>query len=136
MQLKEGYSQFLMPIGDWSGDGHGKCKYFLVHSNKPVDEVLKVNKRIKESTGINLDTICDEEYNRTIWDYEKDELELAGFDTSKLKVYEYDDEKYEMNSEIMIDLWIFLLMKTDPTIELKIVPIDILKSEFVGYGLV
>ncbi len=30
---------FTIPIGDWSGDGHSQCEYFLFKSNKPVEEV-------------------------------------------------------------------------------------------------
>lgn len=33
--------QFKIPIGDWSGDGHGKCTWFVVNSNKPVEEWRK-----------------------------------------------------------------------------------------------
>lgn len=28
---------FQIPIGDWSGDGHGQCEWYTVKSNKPVE---------------------------------------------------------------------------------------------------
>lgn len=137
MENKEEMFQFLMPIGDWSGDGHGRCKYFLVRSNKTAKEVYKVDEQIKSVTGIDLETICDEEYEQTIWDYQKEELESAGFDTSQLTVYEYDDEKFNMTPVVLVELWIFLLMKTDPNLQLDIIPVETLHvSNFVGYGVV
>lgn len=29
--------QFRIPIGDWSGDGHGHCDWYTIRSNKPVE---------------------------------------------------------------------------------------------------
>lgn len=34
---------FRLPIGDWSGDGHGKCDWFVVNSNKPVEAVREAH---------------------------------------------------------------------------------------------
>jgi hypothetical protein len=28
---------FQVPIGDWSGDGHGRCEWFTVRSDQPVE---------------------------------------------------------------------------------------------------
>lgn len=30
--------KFRFPVGDWSDDGHGKCEYFIVKSNAPVEK--------------------------------------------------------------------------------------------------
>lgn len=30
---------FRIPIGDWSGDGHGKCKWFDASAAKPIEDV-------------------------------------------------------------------------------------------------
>jgi len=30
--------KFRFPVGDWSGDGHGKCEWFQVRSNQPVEK--------------------------------------------------------------------------------------------------
>lgn len=32
---------FMLPIGDWSNDGHSKCDWFLVESNMPLENVFK-----------------------------------------------------------------------------------------------
>ena len=34
---------FALPIGDWSGDGHGHCEWFTVRSNKPLEDVRKAH---------------------------------------------------------------------------------------------
>jgi hypothetical protein len=50
--------QFYLPIGDWSDDGHGRCQQFLVNSNAPVERVREAHFRIKETTGIDIESIC------------------------------------------------------------------------------
>jgi len=29
--------RFKLPVGDWSDDGHGKCDWHMIESNKPVE---------------------------------------------------------------------------------------------------
>lgn len=33
--------EFRFPVGDWSGDGHNRCEWFHVQSNKPIEEWRK-----------------------------------------------------------------------------------------------
>jgi len=33
------------PVGDWSGDGHNRCDYFFVFSDKPVRDVREAHYR-------------------------------------------------------------------------------------------
>lgn len=31
---------FKLPIGDWSDDGHGYCKDFIIECNMPIEKVF------------------------------------------------------------------------------------------------
>lgn len=50
--------QFKMTIGDWSDDGHGRYEDFVVRSNVPVEQVREAYFRIKDVTGIDIESIC------------------------------------------------------------------------------
>ena len=52
--------QFKLPIGDWSSDGHCVCEYYLVSSNRPVEEVREAHYKINEKTGIDIESECSE----------------------------------------------------------------------------
>lgn len=47
--------RFVLPIGDWSGDGHGKCREFHVQSNKPVEAAREAYFAAAEKLGFTLD---------------------------------------------------------------------------------
>lgn len=40
--------EFNIPIGDWSGDGHGKFESFHISCNKPLKEVIKAFKNARK----------------------------------------------------------------------------------------
>ena len=95
---------FYMPIGDWSGDGHGAVENFLVSSNKPVAEIREAHYKISEATGIDIEKICNL--------YEEDCIQPAAQD--------------------MASLWVFLLMKADPSLKLEIIPQEYATLPFCG----
>jgi hypothetical protein len=39
---------FTLPIGDWSGDGHGKCNWYRYRCNKTLDELREAYFASKE----------------------------------------------------------------------------------------
>ena len=43
--------KFVIPIGDWSEDGHGKHDDYVVTSNKPVEAVREAHYRILAATA-------------------------------------------------------------------------------------
>jgi len=47
--------KFKIPIGDWSGDGHGKHEDYLVESSLPVEEVRELYFQACEKIGFSLD---------------------------------------------------------------------------------
>jgi hypothetical protein len=124
-----------MPIGDWSNDGHGRCKYFLVESNKDFNEVKAIHHRSQEVTGIDIENICADFDDNDIWEDTKEMLDEAGIDTSSLKESPYNEEKFEVTVEDMARIWMNLLMKTDCTLLIEIKNIQIMSFGQVGYGL-
>ncbi|ADO59928.1 hypothetical protein [Paenibacillus polymyxa] len=126
--------EFLMPIGDWSGDGHGMCKYYLICSNKPFEEVERAHHKIKDNTGIDLESICADYQENEISCEMKDMLDETGFNTANLKVNPFDEEAYVMTADDLCQLWIFLLMKADSELQLTVKSLETLSGN-VGYGV-
>lgn len=114
------------PIGDWSDDGHGKCEYFLVKSNKPVEEVREIHFNSKVDIG----SICSECDESELKDYEHNKLIELG--------YEYEDkscEKYKMIfPKEMLRIWMFLLMYSDKDLKLELIEEEYSTINFYGYN--
>lgn len=49
---------FNIPIGDWSGDGHGKCEYVRASATKPIEDVREAYFAAKEK----YPDLCPENY--------------------------------------------------------------------------
>lgn len=113
--------QFKLPVGDWSGDGHAQCKYYIFKSNKPVEEIREVHFRIIKTTGIDIHKICN--------DYEQSSLEIDDNVLEKLNEigFHFSNEEEIFNGSFkvcpddMMELWIFLLRYTDKMLELNLV---------------
>lgn len=120
---------FKMEIGDWSGDGHEKCEETLVSSNAPVEYVRAAHFRMKEATGINIEELCSNYGDATIRKEMADQLKRLGF----VFANETEDGEVLMNPDDMARLWVFLLQKTDPFLNLEIrEKVDIPSIHFYG----
>lgn len=133
---------FKFAIGDWSKDGHGKCDYFVVKSNKPVEEVRESHYKIKNVTGINIDELCSEYGDSAIHNDVYMKLIRLGFDfkSEGFDVYLEEEEEEEeedleayCNSLSYLKLWIFLLKQVDKSLEIEIIKNDIPMFQFYGY---
>ncbi len=100
---------FRLPIGDWSGDGHGNCECYLVRSNKPLSEVREAHFAIKETTGIDIEVILDDSAHT----YIEPEL-MSCFDKMGL-THAFSDT---LLSDELANLWMLLLMQADPELKL------------------
>ncbi len=109
---------FRMPIGDWSDDGHGKCDYYYIKSNKPVEEVREIHFQILDKTGFDIEETCSEYEDSSISEDQFNELVALGLEAKRFD-YPYNGRVY-ISSENMCYLWTFLLMKTDATLKLEI----------------
>lgn len=132
--------KFKLPIGDWSDDGHGQCDYFIVESNKSVEDVREAHFQIVEKTGINIEKICKQYEEDVIKSDDREDLEELGF--------KFASSSNVMSSIDMANIWVFLLMKADEALQLKIIPEEIMPMlsfygrdekdrniSFVGYGV-
>lgn len=144
---------FLMPIGDWSKDGHGQCEYFKIRSNVPVEQVREAHYKIKDVTGINIEDICSEYEEDFMTPQEAKALETIGFNVTEIiqslkDTGHYVSDGILLTPENMRDIWMFLLQKTDPSIHLEVIQEDDLPMlpfygqdekgrhiDQVGYGL-
>lgn len=110
--------KFRLPIGDWSDDGHGKCKYFTITSDKPVEEVREAHFKIEEKTGIDVESICSKYRDSSITVEELDELVKFGVDIEEF------DLPYKgmigVSTEGMCHIWVTLLNYVDPKLNLKV----------------
>lgn len=107
-----------LPIGDWSGDGHGQCSYYYIESNKPVEELREIHFKIKEVTGIDIHSICNE-YNDQIDVETQQSLKDVGVSLD-IPDYDIDHEgNMYLGPDDIKDIWICLLRKTDPTLILQ-----------------
>ena len=121
--------QFRLAIGDWSGDGHGRSEDFLVSSNAPVERAREAHYNIKDATGVDIENICSE--------YGEDEIDEETVDVLKKMGFQFENSTGMgdgiVNVSEMARLWIFLLQKADPALELEMVQDDIPRLQFYGF---
>jgi hypothetical protein len=111
--------EFRMPIGDWSGDGHSICDYYSAYSNQPVEQVREVHFKAKEVTGVDIEEICNE-YEESILEQDiVEKLKGLGFNFEDYFTEVEEGELYA-DSWLMVNLWVFLLMKTDSTLRITV----------------
>jgi len=51
---------FKIPIGDWSGDGHNECEWYIYQSNKTIEEIREAffASRDKVPAELQPENIC------------------------------------------------------------------------------
>lgn len=129
MNEKKDMYQFRLTIGDWSRDGHGRSEDFLVISNAPVESVREAHYKIKDATGIDIESICSE--------YEEDEIDGETVEVLKRMGFQFENSSGMgdgiVNVPEMARLWVFLLQKADPTLELSMVEDEIPTLQFYGF---
>lgn len=122
--------KFKMSIGDWSDDGHGKHRDFLISSNASVDVVREAHYKIETATGINIEDICSE-YGEGQIDLDMAEkIKSLGFEC---KESDYEEDGVYISHSDMARLWVFLLERTNPMLELQIIDDDTPTLHFYGY---
>lgn len=124
--------KFNIPVGDWSGDGHNMCNYYTVESNKPVEEVREIHFKIKEVIGIDLDKVCRDYEDYTIADEEYQILKDLGFEFDSNN-FDDDEDNAIVYPSGFAKIWMFLLMQTDKSLELKMINSDIPNLTFYGF---
>ena len=133
IQLPKKY-HFKISIGDWSGDYHSVEQNYLVISNKPVEAVREAHFAMESVTGINIEDLCCSYGENTIDLETTGKLQQMGYEFSDVVIQDGMDCAVMSPSE-MADLWLFLLMKTDPELklELQTLPEEIPSLQFHGF---
>lgn len=122
---------FKLPIGDWSGDGHEKVSWFIISSNKPLQDVREAFFKAKDSLDprLNPENICSEYEENTIPESLVEELNKAGCEFS---FDEYDGDVY-LDSFSMLDIVLWFLKMGDPDLELQVEENNFPMFPFSGY---
>ncbi len=121
------------PIGDWSDDGHGKCEYFEVHSNHPVQHVREVHFKAPEVIGFNIGDMCRNYEECQLSTEVVTKLNAIGIDPNKFLLDgEIDPEDYYMDYESLINIWLAILSYIDPTLELEVIKSEAENINFYG----
>lgn len=121
--------KFKMYIGDWSNDGHGNFSTYVIASNKPVEDVREAHYKIRTTTGIDVEDICSDYLDDEIDDVTVEHLENLGFTFANKTTF----GNALMTDKEMAKLWLFLLRKTDPELDLKVIDDDIPTLHFIGF---
>jgi len=129
------------PVGDWSDDGHGKCDYFMVRSNKLAQEVREIHFSCPERLGFDIGNICREYEDSDLSLEIFDKLQAAGFDiewedaksdNQKMCRYFHSSDSRAMGTEEVFHLWIDILQFLDSELELKLEIVEYEDINFYG----
>lgn len=104
---------FIIPIGDWSDDGHGKCEYFHATAEKPFKDVclaFKAARELFKTDGFTPEKVCDEYQDSQISDEHVEFLAKRG--------YEVDPENFY--TEEMAELVVWFLNQGDPELNAEL----------------
>ena len=109
--------RFILPIGDWSSDGHGQCEEFILESSEPVEWLRELHFRIKDELGFDIEAVCSNYQVDIMTEAQLADIEriLPGF----LGQHGINEETY-VEAKDMAELWIALVRKLDATLELRI----------------
>ena len=115
--------KFKLPICDWSSDGHGRCDYFLILSNRPLNELREIY--FATNKKVNLYGL-DGEYSPCS-DYADNEISSEQIESLGLHPEDYDKfiEKYagitQFSPKGFAQLFVDYIMLHNPQVVLEIV---------------
>jgi len=133
---------FQIQIGDWSNDGHGRCKTFNFQANKPIGDIKTAYHKAKELLPAE---ICSESFCN---EYEDGKLPYATWvkirehfpmlDPDGIDVYSLKENSDRCpDAEWMAMYTALFIQKGDPELVItmeKELPV-LYTDRFIGYGL-
>lgn len=146
--------KYKFPVGDWSGDGHRECDHFIVEGDKHFDDVVAAHKNCESLYGFNIGSICgdyeednlsedlvDKLINKVGLDLravlEESYIDFTNYSGGNSKELEFD--QVALDSENIICLWMAILNKIDPSLNLRLADEESIPSMHVvdvpGYGV-
>ncbi len=122
--------KFKIAIGDWSGDGHGHCDYYLVSALGSIDDVREAFFKAREVVPKELhpEQICSE-YEETRVSPEVARRLVDFYDLSNSELYNYEEEwfeKYFFTEGLVTEAQLFpvivllFIMKGNPDLDLRL----------------
>lgn len=102
---------YKFPIGDWSNDGHGKCEYFIVNAEKPIEDIKKAHKECKVVFGFSPGEICHHYEENTL----KPSMYISLMDIFGKLDFEEDES---LEPEDVLKLWLKMLNHVDDNLKL------------------
>ncbi|WCO82102.1 hypothetical protein vBPpSSYP_120 [Pseudomonas phage vB_PpS_SYP] len=97
--------RFQIPIGDWSDDGHGKCKYFTCISNGEIEDVRHAFFALNRILGFDFDDMCSEYEDSKFKEHEIDAL-------YKHNLIDADDAEYFADGNgVEVEQFVEILVK-------------------------
>jgi hypothetical protein len=116
------------PIGDWSDDGHGKCDWFIIETNKTVEEVREIHFSCKEKLGFDIGDLCRDYEEHSINEEITAKLISLGI-VEENNPCIIEDERFwpgeAEGSKTLCELWLDVLKYLDDTFIWTIVSEDI-----------
>lgn len=139
---KNNMYKFRIPIGDWSGDGHGKDEDMFIESNKPIKEVRELYFKACDNLGFSLDNSYKKTKLTPMADYEdysfrKKTLKALldfGVKISKEDVEFIEEQESTDGYELFTDIILAFIMTQDESLILKRIPNNELPMlQFYGF---
>lgn len=107
----------MIPVGDWSNDGHGKCDYFHATAAKPFKKVcqaFKAAKKLFKKEGFTPENICS--------GYQDNEVKKETITLLAKYGYKVNSEKFYTRE--MAELVVWFLNQGDPDLNAKLLSED------------
>lgn len=107
---------FRLPIGDWSGDGHGKCEWFDIKSNKPLKDIREAYFKAKEL----YPNLCPESFCDNWQDPFIPQEVVNGYSEINFTSEDFNDGELYGSPQIMAEIVVAFLKRGDPELQLSI----------------
>lgn len=138
--------KFRLPIGDWSGDGHSVCDWYLIESSHSVEDVREMFFDACSQAGYDfIEEFCSEYLEGTITVAQSEKLPFSIDDYWDFWNGEDSVEEYGFSSNGFARLFLDWIKYYNPTFNYKIINDDMLPFYgvddkgrhigFIGYGL-
>ena len=129
--------KFKLPIGDWSNDGHGKCDWYIVQSNKPLEEVREAYFKACKLSGIEFhEYLCSDYEDGCISLDQIEYFKEIGIDVLPLLDEEFDEE-FKNDTYVGVDGFVSILfkfiIKYTPDLELDTINDGLEMFPFYGF---
>lgn len=121
-------------LGDWSNDGHGQTKDYIVESSVPLQQLREYYFQACEE-HFDISKLCEDYGDSRMTDSDLELFEEAGIRIHpELKKEILEDGEAYIDTDQYMDLWVRFMENQDERISLRIVPEEEMPTfHFYGY---